>query len=60
MKQKIIVCQANRAEDYINPMLEQGWVVVHCISESIALTSDSRSWAADRRGDIIFILQKPE
>ena len=50
--EKIIVCQASDADRVIQPLLDDGYKVKHCVAEHVSTTFSSSS------GKIVFILEK--
>lgn len=57
MEQKIIITKAEDAAN-INSLLKEGWEVKNMIAEHVAVATGSGYHVSDRRGFIIFLLQR--
>ncbi len=61
--EKIIVCNADEAQNKIQPLLDQSWKIKSMVAEnvSISISMGQDSWGErERMGKIIFILQNDE
>lgn len=63
MKSKIVSANAENASRVIQPLLDEGWIVTHCVAEQVAATDSRQSGTWDcgiksYEGLILFILTK--
>lgn len=63
MTSKIIVCSSDDVVKKIQPFLNDGWIVTHCVSEQVAATDSRQSGTWDSgikvyQGEFVFVLTK--